>query len=104
MLKGVFVEVNIVIVIVWVSKEVIFNCKYKRSRNIGFRQEKSFGFAYREHIFDCVAQVFTVLVAQVGVSVAVADDLERPLYPDGAVVGGDNELAFFLCNHLQGII
>lgn len=41
MLEGAFIIIDIIIIIIGVSKEVIFNRKYIRSRDIDLRQVKT---------------------------------------------------------------
>ena len=96
MLEGVFVIIDVVVEIVGVGKEIVFQGKHISRGDIFFGQENPFGLADHEHILLGKAQVFTVLVAQVGIGIAVADNFKGALTPDGAVVGGNDESAFLL--------
>ena len=50
-----------------------------------------------KQFFRIVGQILTQLVAQVGVGVTVADNLNGGGGTDGAVIGGDNDVIVALC-------
>src|SRR5690554_1206469 len=91
-LEAVLVIAYIVVVIVGVGKEVVARSKNVGGRHIGLWQKDAFGLAYLVNRAGVVGQVFSLLVAQVGIGVAVAHHLYGILYPYGAVVGGYHHL------------
>ena len=96
MLEGVTVQIHVLIVVVGVSEKIILFCEHISRRYVGFGKEKSLRLATNQQMIVVEAQVFAVLVPQVGVRFAIANDFHGFLNPNHAVVGGQNQAAFFL--------
>ena len=95
-LEGVAIVTDVIIVIVRIGEEIALTSKDVGCTEIGFRQENLLGIFHLEDFLRVVFQVLAVLVAQVGVHLAVAQDADGFFDVGGAVVGGDNHVAALL--------
>ncbi|MEY4316077.1 MAG: hypothetical protein RI977_1454 [Bacteroidota bacterium] len=86
MLEGVFIVVDVVVVVVGVSEEIVFRSKYKARSQVLQGQEYIMGFLHLKHFFGIVGYVFALLVAKVGVHVFIAHNLDGVFYANTAVV------------------
>src|SRR5690606_32586155 len=102
-LEGVAIEVHEVVVIVGVDEVEVLLGEDKRAAHIGAWQEALGGVLDGEDILGLVGEVAPVLVAQVGVGVAVADHLAGLGHAHGAVVGGDHHAAALLGDGVQDV-
>ena len=89
MLEGVFVVTDIVIIVVGIGEEGVAGGKDICRAYIGC------GEMSLARVFDfidflgIIVEVLTQLIAQVGIGVAVTDNLHGAVGSDGAVVGGE---------------
>ena len=77
MLKCIFVIIHVVIVVVWVGKEVIFTSKYKARGEVLKGKEDIVRLFCLEHFFGVVGDVFSLFVSQVCIHIFVAHNLDR---------------------------
>ena len=96
MLEGILVVRNVVIVVVRIGEEGVSVGKNIRCTQVGSRQLCPFRVPDGENLLGIAGQVLAQLVAQVGIRVAVADDLDGLRGADASVVGGDHHLAVIL--------
>ena len=96
MLEGILVVRNVVIVVVRIGEEGVSVGKDIRCTQVGSRQLCPFRVPDGENLLGIAGQVLAQLVAQVGIRVAVADDLDGLRGADASVVGGDHHLAVIL--------
>ena len=61
-LECVAIEVNILVIVVWISEEVILFRKDVGSRHVRFRQKYSFRFATNHQMVIVESEIFAVLV------------------------------------------
>ena len=88
MLKGVFVVIGIVVIVVRIGKEVVILCKNDTRANRGFREEYLFGNGYRKGLFFVIIKIFTHLKPKVCISLSIANNLYWVLYSDTTMIGG----------------
>ena len=103
MLKRVSVIIIVVIIVVGVEEKFVFFGKDKSRTDIGGWQSGFFRVAHVEYVFAVVLEVSANFVAEIGGCFAVADDFGGLAYPNGAVVGADDELDVFVGNALEGL-
>ena len=96
MLEGILVVRNVVIVVVRIGEEGVSVGKDIRCTQVGSRQLCPFRVPDGENLLGIAGQVLAQLVAQVGIRVAVADDLDGLRGADASMVGGDHHLAVIL--------
>ena len=96
MLEGILVVRNVVIVVVRIGEEGVSVGKNIRCTQVGSRQLCPFRVPDGENLLGIAGQVLAQLVAQVGIRVAVADDLDGLRGADASVVGGNHHLAVIL--------
>ena len=96
MLECVLIIRHVVVVIVGVGKECVARGKHIGRAEVGGGELSQVWILDDEEVLAVVAQVFAQLVAQVGVGVAVADDLHGLRGADAAMVGGDDDLVVAL--------
>ena len=101
MLESILVVGYIIVVIVWIGEEGIAVGEDIRGAQIRRRQLCLVRLLDGEHFLGIVGQVLAQLISQVGIRVAVADNLDRLRSTDTAVVGGDNHLEVALCQSLE---
>ena len=92
MLEGIFVIRYIIVVIVGVSKERIAIGKHIRGADVGGGKQCLVWVFDGKYFFGWIGEVLTQLVPQVGIGVAVANNLDGLRGSDAAVVGGDDDL------------
>ena len=101
MLEGILVVGYVIVVIVRIGEEGITVGEYIRSAQIWRRQLCLVRLLDGKHLLGIVSQVLAQFIAQVGIRVAVADNLDRLRGTDTAVVGGDNHLEVALRQSLE---
>ena len=101
MLKCVVVVLNVVVVVVGVGQEVMIQGKHIGRAHVGAGQAIALRLEYLINLLGVVTQVLAQLVAQVGIGVLVADNLDGIVHADGAMVGGDNYLIAHLGHALE---
>ena len=95
MLEGFVIKIHKVVVIVGVHKIAVAFGKYKAAAYMQLRQHGIVGVADVKYLLGVIIKVFALFVTQVGIGVAVADDLARVFYLDGTVVGCDDHPYLF---------
>ena len=95
-LEGVAIVTHIIVVVVRVGEEVALAGEDEGRAEVGLRQENLLGVFHLKDFLWVVFQVLAVFVAQVGVHLAVAQNLDRLFDVGGAVVGGDDHIATLL--------
>ena len=95
-LEGVAVITNVIVVVVRVSEEVALPGEDICGTQVDLRQEDLLGVFHLEDFLRVVFQVLAVLVAQVGVHLAVTKDTDGLFDVCGAVVSGDDHVAALL--------
>ena len=103
MLEGVFVVGHIIIIVVGIGEEAVARRKYVGRADVGLGQEGRLRIADGEEFLAVVAQTLSQFVAQVGVGVAVADNLHRFLHAYRTVVGGDDDLVVAFGKNLEQV-
>ena len=103
MLESVAVIGHIVVVIVGISEEVVAGGEDIARRQVRRGQEGLGGLLNDKEVLGVVCQVLAQLVAQVGVSVAVSDNLHGIGGTDAAVVGGDDDAVVGLCQQAEQV-
>ena len=103
MLKGVFVEVHIIIVIIGISKKLVFYGEYVARSNIHSGQENALRLLNLHHFVAFKAEVFPLLVSQVGIHGAIADNLKRTFDPNRTVVRRDDHASSTLGDLAQNV-
>src|SRR5690606_21569012 len=102
-LKSVFIEIYVIIVVVGVGKELILDGKNVGGGYVDLGEEKTFRAGNLHEFTAFVSEVFPLLVTQVGVHIAVANDLEGALDPDRAMVSGQDDLRLVLGDLPEGV-
>jgi hypothetical protein len=62
MLKSIFVVADVVIVIVWVGKEIIFHCKHVGGRHVEARELCFFGAPHLKNFACLKIQILALLI------------------------------------------
>ena len=97
MLEGVAIVADVVVVVVGIGEEVIACSKYIGSRYVGGRQHGFARLLDDEEVFRVVGQILAQLIAQVGVGVAVANNLDGIVGTYRTMIGSDDDAIVFLC-------
>src|SRR5574344_2517817 len=97
MLEGVFEIGYIVIIVVGVGEKRVAGGKHVCRAQVGRGQLCLFGVFDFGYLFGVVAEGLAQFVAQVGVGVAVADNLDGIVGADAAMVCGDDYLVVAAC-------
>src|SRR6478672_5897751 len=92
MLVGISVIAHVMIVIVYVSQEVIILRKDIRTAHIDNRQSYFFWIFYRIHILVFVRKTSSCFVPQIQTGVFVTNNLRRVFTVYGSVICGDYQL------------
>ena len=91
MLERLIEMIDKMIVIIRVYEIRVLARKDEAGADVQLRQHRIVRILYMEHILGDEIEVFTLLIPQIGVCIAVANHLAGMLYTDGTVVGGDNQ-------------
>ena len=91
------------VVIVWIDKISVFFRKDIAGTYMQLGQLGILRVFDMEYIFAYKVEVFALLVPEIGIGIAVPDNLAGAFDPDGAVVGGDDDPYFFLGKPFEGI-
>ncbi len=100
-LEGILVVLHIIVVIIRIGEETVARGKYIRGTQVRCRQLGTLRLLDGENFLALVSQILAQLVAQVGVRIAVAYNLDRFRCPDAAVVGGEHYLVIALRKELE---
>src|SRR5689334_12360318 len=103
MLKRVFVKIHVIIIVVGIGEELIFNGKHICSGYILLRQKETVGLKRLHYFSTFVAQIFSLLVAQIGIYIFVANNFEWFLHTNGAVIGSNDHPYLLLRNFFQNL-
>ena len=103
MLEGVAVVGDIIIVVVGIGEEVVARSKDVARRQVGRGQEGLGGVLDDKEVLGVIGQILAQLVAQIGIGVAVADNLDGIGSPNATVVGGDDDAVVSLCQQAEQI-
>ena len=101
MLEGILVVLHIIVVIIRIGEETVARGKYIRGTQVRCRQLGTLRLLDGENFLALVSQILAQLVAQVGVRIAVAYNLDWFRCPDAAVVGGEHYLIIALRKELE---
>ena len=91
MLEGIAVELGVVIEVVGVGEEVLPGAEDVAGRDVGRRQPHLLRTGYLKGVLALRGQRFADFVAEVGIGIAVADNLHRILHAGRAMVGCENQ-------------
>ena len=97
MLEGVAIVGYIIVVVVGVGKEVVTRGKDVAGRQVGSRQVSLLWVLDDEEVFGIVGEVLAQLIAQIGICIAVTDNLDGIGGTDATMVGGDDDTIVALC-------
>ena len=97
MLEGVLIILHVIVVVVRIGKEVVAGGEHIARGEIRCRELRFLWLFDDEEVLAVVGKVFAELIAQVGVGVAVADNLDRIVGTDAAMIGGDDDAIVGLC-------
>ena len=92
MLECACVILHVIVIIVGIGEEILIAGVDECARQVGCRKTELLGIVHLIYLLWIIIQIFTYLITQVGVGVAVAHHLYRIVHTDSAVVGGDNHL------------
>ena len=93
MLEGILVKVHKLVVVVGVHKKVAVLSEHVGCTYVDFRKENVGRVAHFKYFFWIVIEVFSGLISQVRVGVAITNDLDWIFYANGSVVGRNDECA-----------
>ena len=96
MLEGVAIVLHVVVVVVGIGKERVSRSEGVGRAHIGSRQLSFFGRFDGEDLFGVVVEVLSQFISQIGVGVAVTDDLDGLLTTDGTMVSGKDDAVIAL--------
>ena len=103
MLKSVFIEINIVVVVIRVGEKLVFDGEYRRCRNISFWQKKSFWLSGLKYLIPFKSQILSLLVSQIRVDTSITNNFKRSCHPNGSMISSNNQVYFLICNAQLGI-
>ena len=98
MLEGITVVGDIIIIVVGIGEERVACGKHITRGEVRSRQQSLAWFFDGEQALVVITQILAEFIAQVGIRVSVANDLDGLCTADAAVVGCHNHLIVFLCN------
>ena len=90
MLEGILKIGDIIIVIVGIGEETVACRKHIRRTHIRRRQEGLGGVADGENLLGIVIEILSELIPEVGVRIAVADNLYRFVAANRTMISGEN--------------
>ena len=90
MLESIAVMIHVIIIVVWIGKEIVGFAKYIHTAHIQPRKEYILRCFYFKHLSLIVVQGFSYLISEVGIGGFVANNFHRIGYFYAAMVGGDN--------------
>jgi hypothetical protein len=96
MLESFIIEINKMVVVVWVYKVAVFLGKYKARAQVQFGQHGVVRIADVEYFLGIVIQVFTLFVTQVGIGIPIAYNFAWVFNTDSAMIGSDDHSYLFL--------
>ena len=91
MLEGVTIIGDVIIVVIRVGEEGVACCEDITRRKVGCRQLRLLGILDDEEALVVVRQILTELIAQIGVGVSIAYNLDGAGTTDTAMIRGDND-------------
>ena len=103
MLESVLVITDVVVVVVRIGKEVVVLCKDVGCAEVLGWQESLVRPLQFIDLLGIVREVFAQFVTQVGIGVAVANDLDRVVHTDAAVVGSNDDMSIGLCQFTEEV-
>ena len=92
MLESILEVIHVVIVIIGVSKEIIFHSKDIGRGYIQSRKLSILGSPYLKNFPRLKIQILSLLVPQVCRDMLISNNLVRPIYPLGPVICRQNHL------------
>ena len=98
MLECVFIIVYVIIVIIRISEEIVCTGKDITCADISFGQEYLFRITCLKDFFRIIFQALAIFISQIGIDFPIAQNLHRILHPYRTMVGGNDDIAFFLCD------
>ena len=91
MLESAGVILDVIIVVVRIGEEVFVCSEDERRREVWGGETEPGGLQNLVDLSRVVVKIFTDFVAEVGVCVSVADDLNWVFDPDSTVIGGQDD-------------
>ena len=96
MLEGVAIELHIVVVVIGISKEARARGKDVSRGKIGRRKFQSSRIAHLIDFFWRIVEVFSQLIAQIRVHIAVAHHFAGAIHANRTVVSGEDDFSITL--------
>ena len=93
MLEGVAIELHIVVVVIGISKEARARGKDVSRGKIGRREFQRSRVAHLIDFFWRIVEVFSQLIAQIRVHIAVANHLAGAIHTNRTVVSGEDDFS-----------
>ena len=91
MLEGIPIVRHVIVVVVWIGKEVVTRGKHIARRQVRRRQMGLAGILDHKDFLRFVGQVLAQFIAQIGVGIAVAHYLHGVVGTYRAMIGGDDD-------------
>ena len=101
MLERVLLVRHIVVVVVGVGKESVAHCENIRRTQVRRGQMCLSRVADFKHLTRLIAKVLAQFIAEIGVRIAVTDNLYRAIGADTSMICGDNDMAVNMTEHTE---
>lgn len=97
MLESVFVVSNIIVVVVWICKEVIACDEMVCGGNVWCWQVSPLRVSNDKSVFGTAVEVLAKFISQICVGISISDNFYRFVAPYGTMVGSNDDAIICLC-------